>query len=116
MRKLYLILGVIVGFGVAGMLMDSAHARPKYLAEFTTKYPKLEEKAKEAKCGICHPDQDKKIRNDYGKAVGGALPEKNAKDSEKIQEAMDKAAKTKIKEGEEKTFGDVIEAGELPNG
>jgi hypothetical protein len=64
-------------------------------------------------CAVCHPDKDKKIRNNYGAAFGKALTKKNETDEAKIKEALTKS------EGEKsatdgKTFGDLIKAVELP--
>lgn len=123
MKKAVVLCGV--AFLVASFVGSAqrAEARPQYLKTFTEKYEKVAEKAKEAKCMVCHPDADpmmKKIRNDYGKAIGTSLGKnaegedvKNEKDVAKITAAMEKAGKEKNAAG--KTFGEVIESGELPN-
>jgi cytochrome c553 len=88
-------------------------ARPEYNTQFWDKYPSLKDLKEETKCSACHDPKDKKIRNDYGKAVGTALGEPKIKDAEKIKAALTKA------EGEKsstagKTFGDLIKDGKLP--
>ena len=90
----------------------NAEARPKYNTEFWDAYPTLKDLKEATKCGACH-GADKKVRNDYGKAVGEALGGKNVMDLDKIKEALKKA------EGEKsgtdgKTFGDLIKDGKLP--
>lgn len=112
MKKVAVLCGL--AFVVAAFLGDGerAEARPTYLKGFATKYPDLAEKAKEAKCGVCHPEKDKKVRNEYGMALG-KLTGKNQKDADKIAEALGKAEEAKAKSG--KTFGEIIKSGELPN-
>ena len=72
----------VVSAFVAG---PEAHARPDYLKAFNAAYPALKAEAEAAKCGICHPEEKKAVRNDYGKAYGTAVGEKNVKfaDNEK---------------------------------
>lgn len=91
---------------------DVAQARPKYLGEFKAAYSNVAE-AEEAKCGVCHPAQDKKVKNDYADALGKALDGKNIMDVEKIKAALKKI------EGEKsatdgKTFGQLLKDGKLP--
>ena len=93
------------------VLASNAHARPDYNKEFWAAYPSLKEHA-ETKCGACH-GSDKKVRNDYGKAFGTALGEKNIKDAEKIKEALKKTEAEKSGT-DGKTFGDLIKDGKLP--
>lgn len=89
-----------------------AAARPNYNKAFQAKYPDLAA-AKEAKCGVCHAGMDKKVRNDYGKAVGKALGAKKVTDATKIDNALDTAAgEASAISG--KTFGDLIKDGKLP--
>jgi hypothetical protein len=94
-------------------LASSADARPDYLKAFKAKYPDLAT-MQGANCTICHPGKEKKVRNDYGKAVGGALGAAKVKDVEKINAALDAAA-AKPSAVEGKTFGDLIKDGKLPN-
>ena len=109
---------LVCGLALAGLVVMSAtrpaEARPAYNTEFPKTYPKLEEKHKTVKCGTCHVGtEDKKTRNDYGKALGKALGAPNVKEADKIKEAMKKIEKEKSST-EGKTFGDLIEAGQLP--
>ena len=68
---------------VAGMFVatgSEAIARPKYKDVMSAAYPELTKKhGTDGKltCAVCHPDKDKKIRNNYGTAFGKALPKKN---------------------------------------
>ena len=89
-----------------------AQARPEYMKGFNTAYPALAKEVEPVKCGVCH-GSEKKIRNDYGKAVGEALGEAKVKDDAKIKEALMKAEKGKSST-EGKTFGDLIKDGKLP--
>jgi LPS O-antigen subunit length determinant protein (WzzB/FepE family) len=112
----FVVAGVVAAalFVVTG---SDAMARPKYAAVATTTYPDLAKKhGVEGKlsCSVCHPDKDKKkVRNNYGAAVGAKLEKANLMDEAKIKEALTKAeAEKSATEG--KTFGDLIKAGELP--
>lgn len=117
MRK-FSALALVAFCGALGLSLcvsaPEAQARPLYLKEFAGKYEKLADQAKEMKCGVCHPGKNKKMRNDYGKAISAALgkDKKNVKDKEEIHKAFDAAAKAKNAKGE--TFGSLIEAGKLP--
>jgi hypothetical protein len=83
----------------------------------------LAERAKIAKCNICHVDgEEKKVRNAYGAELDKLLDKENfgatrRKDEpEKVQaeirEALDKVAAEKGPTDE--TYGERIEAGQLP--
>lgn len=109
----------VAGFVAAAMFVmtgSKAEARPKYLTVVNGQYADLAKKhGTDGKltCAVCHPDKDKKVRNNYGAAFGGKLEKKNETDEAKIKEALTKA------EGEKsatdgKTFGDLIKAGDLP--
>ena len=113
-----------VRVAVAGVLAASmfvvtggqAVARPKYKDAINDKYPDLAKKhGTDGKltCAVCHPDKDKKKRNNYGVALAGKLEKKNETDMDKIKEALTKTEGEKSKT-EGKTFGDLITAGELP--
>lgn len=98
------------------MTGSEAMARPKYVNVMNTTYPDLAKKAGtdgKLTCAVCHPKTDKKVRNNYGAAVGGKLEKKNETDEAKIKEALTKAEGEKSAT-EGKTFGDLIKAGELP--
>lgn len=101
-----------------------AMARPKYNTEFWGMYEKEIGKLKdETKCAACHNGgDDKKKRNDYGKAFGAAIVSKDVggsvdkggeKDVEKIKKALEVVAKEKSGT-DGKTFGDLIKDGKLP--
>ncbi len=95
---------------------SEAMARPKYANVATAAYPDLAQKhGTEGKltCALCHPEKDKKVRNNYGAAFGGKLEKKNETDEAKIKEALTKAEGEKSAT-EGKTFGELIAAGELP--
>jgi hypothetical protein len=115
MRKivtLLAMLGLITLVTVA--VSRQAEARPQYLKAFSGKYSKVAEKAGQLKCGVCHGagGKNKKVLSDYGKALGNALGGKNVKDNGKIDESLDEVAKADAGNG--KTFGDLLDSGELP--
>ncbi|MCA9066713.1 MAG: hypothetical protein KDA96_26780 [Planctomycetaceae bacterium] len=113
----------VVRFGVAALVLaafvvssEQASARPKFAAAATELYPDLAKKHGmngKLTCAMCHPEKDKKKRNNYGAAVGKHLTKKNEGDADKIKEALTKAEGEKSAT-EGKTFGDLIKAGELP--
>ncbi|MFO0948695.1 MAG: hypothetical protein U1D30_22680 [Planctomycetota bacterium] len=107
----FLALGVFAVGAMFFLNTPTVEARPQYLKEFKDKYG---DAFKKANCAVCHPSKDKKERNDYGKAVGTALGSKNAKDSKKIGEALDKAAEEKNADGVK--FGDLLKEGKSPAG
>jgi len=83
----------------------------------------LEEKAAAAKCNVCHEGMGKKVRNDFGKAVGKYLKKSQVGEGKAIDPAtekgqlalaagLEKAVAEKSKSG--KTFDELIKAGELP--
>lgn len=116
MRK-FSTLGLFVFCGALGLSLcvstPEAQARPQYFKEFKAKYEKLADQADAKKCGVCHPGKNKKMRNDYGKAMVKALDgKKNVKDKAEFAKVLDAAAKAKNAKGE--TFGSLIEAGKLP--
>ena len=105
-----------VALGLFAAVSSQAVARPKYKDVMSAEYAELAKKhGTDGKltCAVCHPDKDKKIRNNYGTAFGKALPKKNETDEAKIKEALTKAGGEKSAT-EGKTFGDLIKANELP--
>lgn len=110
---------VVFSLAAAGLLIvaiQSAQARPQYKSSFEKKYTSVAEKnGKNGKltCTVCHPEKDKKVRNNYGDALTKALGKKNEKDKGAIDKAMDDAA-TKPSAVSGKTFGDLMAAGMLP--
>lgn len=113
-KTLFVVAGAIAIWGLA-LSAPEAQARPQYLKHFVAKYPALKEAATAKKCACCHDpaDKKKKTRTDYGKAVGGGLEKENEKGEEAILEALGKAEKVKSKKTG-MTFGEMIEAGKLP--
>lgn len=67
-----------------------------------------------AKCNICHvKGEKKKVKNDYGKLLDDLLDrKKDAKNPEKIREALEQVAAMKSPSG--KTWGEMIKEGKLP--
>lgn len=109
--KLFAAVGALAILGVA-LSAPEAQARPQYLKQFIETYPSLADAAKMKKCGVCHPGKDRKMRLDYGKAIGTNLGKKNQKDEEVIVESIKKAEEAK--NGDGKTFGELIKDGKLP--
>ena len=103
---------VIAGALIIGGVVPSAQARPKYCTTFIGTYAEVKSAA-EAKCTICHPGMDKKVRNNYGMALGKLLGAKDVKDDAKVKEALKKAEGEKSAVAD-KTFGDLIKEGKLP--
>ena len=98
MRKSVLPLGVSMLVGAlvfGGMLFggrQEASGRPQYNKAFFEAYPENKEAAALAanmKCTVCH-GADKKMRNDYGAALGKLIGAKNEKDEAKIKDALKK--------------------------
>lgn len=96
---------------------NQADARPNYMSVFKKSYPELA-KSKDVKvnCYMCHPKKDnkkKKIRNNYGAALGKVLDKAKETDKEKIAKALKKIEGEKS-HVEGKKFGELIKAGKLP--
>ena len=118
MRKSWMWIACGVAFVGASMVSNpqDAQARPGYLKGFNTAYPALKDATESTKCGVCHFGEKKTNRNDYGKAMGEALGEKDVKgdgSEKKIADALKKAEAGKSST-EGKTFGDLIKDGKLP--
>jgi hypothetical protein len=91
-----------------------AFGRAEYNRAFWKTYQaELGKLAETVRCNACHYGNDKKNRNDYGKAFGTALGGAHVEEADKIQQALEAAAKEKSGT-EGKTFGDLIKAGKLP--
>lgn len=110
-----------------GTVAPQAQAIPAFKAEFEAKYVKkdstdagemaLAEAVKEAKCNVCHKGDNKKQRNHYGEQLAELLDKKaDAKNKEKIQEALAKVAEMKVdsEKSDSPTFGELIKQGKLP--
>ncbi|OHB84629.1 MAG: hypothetical protein A2V98_16845 [Planctomycetes bacterium RBG_16_64_12] len=126
-------LHVLSGALVVGTMLwigtQSARAIKPFKEEFELKYVKADSKdAKDkefaevvakAKCNVCHLGKKKKDRNPYGTELSKLLDKKADKeDAEKIRKALDTVAKMKSDPKDEKspTFGELLQAGQLPGG
>jgi mono/diheme cytochrome c family protein len=105
-----IVFGLLVAAVFLAPASRPAEARPNYKKAFEKKYSKV----KGVDCAVCHEGEDKKTRNEYGKAFGAALDGKNVKDAKKIEKALDKTAKEKDADG--KPYGDKLKKGEKPVG
>ena len=107
-------VGVVLGLLVAAIVLapatPTAEARPAYKNAFAKKYTKF----KKVECNLCHVGEDKKERNEYGKALATALDAVNVKDAKKIEKALVKVEKEKDADG--KPYGDKLKKGKNPTG
>jgi hypothetical protein len=97
--------------------VPQAQARPQYLKWWLKEFPDVAKKnnLKASSCNVCHVGAKKANRNDYGKALTKALaPKKNVKDKDTFDDAVKAAAKEKGPDAD-KTFGELLEAGDLPS-
>jgi len=118
------VVTLLVGAFAMTVLLGSAQGRPAYpnaIAEIYKDNTAIVEKSKAMdKCTICHDAKDKKIRNEYGKAISKHFPGDDFKKImadkdavlKRFKEAVEKVASEKHSSG--KTFGEVIKAGKLP--
>ena len=121
-RVVMLIAACFVALLFNMILTRTASARPEYKARLdeATKNSKAADAIKEQKCNVCHYGKSKKNRNEFGKAVNKGITEENFKsmkeDKEKLTKKIDEALKAAMKEKSSggKTFGELIEAGQLP--
>lgn len=118
----------ILALAVAWLSLTAspAGAVKQFRDQFKSKYIKSESKDPkdvallaafdEARCSVCHVGDNKKNRNAYGKAVGQFVHKPDAKNSAKIQAALEKAAAVKSNPSDPKspTFGEIIAKGKLP--
>jgi len=122
MKKVCVCLLLVAGLGV--VWLPAASALPPFNKEWMAKYNPGDSNAtfKEAKCNVCHAGESKKMKNEYGKAVGkyltkakyNAIKEDQAAAQKFIAEGLEKAAADKASGGQ--TFGELIKAGKLPGG
>jgi hypothetical protein len=102
--------------------MQSASALPPFNKEWVAKYNPGDKYATytETKCNVCHAGESKKMKNEYGKAVGkyltkakyNEIKEDEAAAKKYIAEGLAKAESEKSASG--KTYGEMLKAGELP--
>lgn len=106
----------LLAFAVVAVLAaapQQAEARPPFVGVFAKQYTNLIDTVKKVKCGVCHVGKDKKIRNEYGKALAKTIGKKNEKDKKKVMAAM--VATEKMASAiQDKTFGELIKEGKLP--
>ena len=126
MKKVCLTL--LLGGIVVSLTAGSALALPPFSKEWAAKYVEgnsnkaFTDAVATAKCNVCHEGTSKKMKNEYGKAVGKFLTKADfdavKADAEKakkfIDEGLTKAEAEKSSSG--KTFGELIKAGMLPGG
>ncbi|MGH7193970.1 MAG: hypothetical protein ACREJM_10615 [Candidatus Saccharimonadales bacterium] len=124
MRKVGLIVLFIcfaLGFSRA------ASAFPQFFNEFKAKYVKENGNADDktfadlvnnkVKCGVCHGKdaqgkENKKVRNEYGKALSKLIGKNDKKDKAKIQQALETVAGQKSPSGA--TYGERLKEHKLP--
>jgi hypothetical protein len=100
------VTAAIAGLGLC-LTANSAFAIKPFFDAFTAKYPNVTGAAT-AKCNTCHEGTDKKMHNAYGKALKELIKKTDAKDTDKINKALDKVAADNAK------YGDNLKAGKLP--
>ncbi len=125
MRKLVVTAVVMALF--LGLVNTSAKAIPPFNEAFKKAYlsdPKsaLSVAVDKVKCNVCHEGTNKKMKNEYGLAVGKLLKKadfsKDAIDADpagkakQLADALAKVEGEKSKDG--KTFGEKLKAGALP--
>lgn len=96
----------------------------QFQTEFLKKYADgsdeaFTEKAKDAKCYVCHQGRKKKNRNPFGEALHEFLDKKkDKKDVDKIIASLEKVAAmpSDADDPDAPTFGDLIAEGKLPGG
>lgn len=112
MKKAVLTMMAFVAIGGA------AFALPPFGKEFAALYVKpgsdFEATVKTAGCNVCHVGKSKKDRNAYGMALDQLLSKDDAKNPEKIKEALEAVAKMKSGGDDSPTFGELIMMGKLP--
>jgi hypothetical protein len=126
MKKVWMCLLIVLV--VAGLFVPSASALPPFNKEWMAKYKdgsknaKFVEAVETAKCNVCHQGESKKMKNEYGKAVGkyltkakyNEIKEDEAAAKKYILEGLQKAEGEK--NGGGKSYGEMMKAGSLPGG
>lgn len=121
MRKLCSWTVVYCAILAAGLIMaTTVQARPIYLGWWMETYPSVAKKnniKKGTGCTVCHGPGSKKNRNDYGKAIVKALDGKHNLKKAQKQDFLDalKTASEQKSATEGKTYGDLLNADELPS-
>jgi hypothetical protein len=114
----------VAGAVVLGVLVSAqtASAIPPFKAEWDKLYMgdgTEMNKALDGKsnCNVCHVGaKNKKLKNDYGKALGELIKKDDAKNTDKIKAAMEEVAAmpSDAEDKDSPTFGTLIEEGKLP--
>jgi hypothetical protein len=124
MKKVCVCLALAIA--MLGGSFQSASALPPFNKEWMAKYKdgnangKFVEAVDTAKCNVCHEGMSKKMKNEYGKAVGkyltkakyNEIKEDESAAKKYILEGLQKAEAEKCSSG--KTYGEMFKAGELP--
>jgi len=107
-------VAVMMAVGFIALSARPAYAVKQFYDEFKEVYGNLDASAvAKAKCNICHEGKSKKDKNAYGKELDKLLDrKKDAKNPEKIREALEKVAGMKSPSG--KTWGEILKSGKLP--
>jgi hypothetical protein len=119
---------LILGLIALSVSLESASALPPFNKEWLAKYKEgnsnasFVEAVDTAKCNVCHEGTSKKMKNEYGKAVGkyltkakyNEIKEDEAAAKKYILEGLAKAEAEKGAGG--KTYGEMLKAGQLPGG
>lgn len=128
MRKTILasVCPLLIALGLVLAAAQPASAVKQFRDQFKARYVKadsqepkevsLREAFDKAGCKVCHMGEDKEHRNAYGKALGTLVHKKDAKDKEKIQQALEKVGGMKCDPNDPKspTFDELIRQGKLP--
>ena len=119
MRKDRLLSDLITAAFVGAMLVSAspAYAVKQFYDEFKEVYVNNGEldagAVAKAKCNLCHEGKSKKNKNAYGKLLDTLLDrKKDAKNPEKIREALAKVESEKSSSGI--TYGELFKQGKLP--
>lgn len=109
-RIAFTALAIAFAFAITG----NAEARPQYNKAFKAAYgEKFEGKDVSLKCDVCHDKKSKKKISKYGLDMKEKLGGKNVKDADAINAAF-KAVAGMDSQTDGKTYGELLEAGELP--
>ena len=113
---------LVLALVAMGFSFQSASALPPFNKEWVAKYNAGDKYAvyTEAKCNVCHAGESKKMKNEYGKAVGkyltkakyNEIKEDEAAAKKYILEGLQKAEAEKAANG--KTYGELLKGGTLP--
>lgn len=121
------LIGLTVAVAIAWTAAP-AHAIEQFFIEFQAKYSKpnsrkrnevaLTHAIEEAKCTICHPNDDKHKLTSYGTAVAGLINKFDKDKKKKIQETFEKVSTMHSDSYDRKspTFGEQIKKGKIPEG